>query len=100
LGTGVAAPITLVDLGGWRDLVVAKGFRPVVRDQEFLLPPNVVDWLPGDHLVWFVIDAVAVLDTSVLPARAAKRRDGRRRRGSAGRAGYDPDLVLRVLLYG
>jgi transposase len=92
--------IRLVDLGGWQDLVVAKGYRPVVRDQEFLLPPNMVDWLPGDHLVWLVIDTVAVLDTAVLHARAARRRDGRRRRGLAGRAAYDPDLLLTVLLYG
>jgi transposase len=97
---GYAVLITFVDLGGWQDLVVAKGYRPVVRDQEFLLPPNMSEWLPGDHLVWFVIDTVAVLDTSVLHARAGKRRDGQRRRGSAGRAGYDPDLLLTVLLYG
>ncbi len=29
------------------------------REQGFLLPPDVRDWLPADHLAWFVIDAVA-----------------------------------------
>ena len=41
------------------------------RDQEFLLPPNMIDWLDADHLVWFVIGTVAALDTSGLHERAA-----------------------------
>jgi hypothetical protein len=36
-------------------------YRPVVRDQEFLLPPRMTDWLADDHLVWFVLDVVAGL---------------------------------------
>jgi len=34
------------------------------REQAFLLPPDVCDWLPEGHLAWFVIDAVAELDLS------------------------------------
>ena len=34
------------------------------REQAFLLPPDVRDWLPEGHLAWFVIDAVAELDPS------------------------------------
>jgi len=79
---------------------VAKGYRPVDRDQEFLLPPNMVDWLGADHLVWFVIDTVAALDTSGLHERAALRRDGQPVRSAAGRAGYDPDMLLTLLIYG
>jgi transposase len=79
---------------------VAKGYRPVDRDQAFLLPPNMIDWLGADHLVWFVLDTVAVLDTSALHRRAALRRDGRPARGVAGRAGYDPDMLLALLIYG
>jgi transposase len=90
--------ITLVDLGGWQDLGMAKRYRPVVRGQEFLLPANMIDWLPGDHLVWWVIDVVASLDTTSLH-RGDRCRDGQRRRGPAGRAAYDPDLLLTVLLY-
>lgn len=70
---------------------MARSYRPVVRDQEFLLPPNMADWLPEEHLVWFVIDVVEQLDTTAFHAR--------RRRGGAGRAGFDPDMLLGLLLY-
>ena len=42
---------------------MAKTYRPVDRDQEFLLRPSMVEWLDGDHVVWFVIEAVNRLDT-------------------------------------
>jgi hypothetical protein len=43
--------------------------RPIkCREQGFLLPPDVRDWLPVDRLAWFVIDAVAQMDLSVLYA--------------------------------
>ena len=70
---------------------MARSYRPVVRDQEFLLPPNMAEWLPEDHLVWFVLDVVEQLDTS--------RFHAARRTGGAGRQGYDPDLLLALLLY-
>jgi transposase len=81
-------------------VLVARGYRPVDRDQRFLLPPDMTDWLPEGHLAWFVIDTVAVLDTSVLHERAAARRDGTPARSTAGRAGYDPDMLLALLIYG
>ncbi|UUZ58737.1 hypothetical protein [Nocardioides sp. B-3] len=40
---------------------MARSYRPVIRDQEFLLPPNMADWLPEDHPVWFVLDVVEQL---------------------------------------
>jgi transposase len=71
--------------------VMAKGFRAVRRDEPLLLPPDLHDWLPADHQVWFVLDAVARLDTSVFAARA--------RLGSVGRAAYDPDMLLALLIW-
>jgi transposase len=71
---------------------VAKGYRPVLRDQPFLLPVDMRDWLPADHLVWFVLDVVAQVDTSAFHRRRVK--------AASGRAGYDPELVLALLLYG
>ncbi len=70
---------------------MAKGYRPVRRDQPFLLPPDMREWLPGDHLVFVVIGAVEQLDTSAFHAG--------RRTGGAGTAGYDPDMLVGVLVW-
>ena len=70
---------------------MAKGYRPVDRDQPFLLPPDMREWLPAGHPVWLVIEAVRVLDTSVFHAR--------RKTGGAGAAGYDPDMLVTVLIW-
>lgn len=75
-------------LGQW---LMAKSYRPVLRDQPFLLPPDMRDWLPADHLVWFLLDAVEALDTSEF--------DLSRRRGGVGAAGYDPQMLLGLLVY-
>jgi len=66
-------------------------YRPVDREQPFLLPPLMTDWLPADHLVWFVIDAVQRLDTTAFHRRA--------RLGGVGRRGYDPDMLVTLLVY-
>lgn len=55
------------------------------------MPPNMAGWLPADHLVWFLLDVVAQLDTTAFHAQ--------RKRGGAGREGYDPDMLLGLLLY-
>lgn len=70
---------------------MAKSYRPVLRDQVFLLPPDMSEWLPSDHLVWFVLDTVDALDTTSL--------QGCRRVGGAGAAGYDPRMLLALLVY-
>src|SRR4051794_8985114 len=43
---------------------MAQNFIACDREQSFLLPPDVRDWLPADKLSWFVIDVVGVIDTS------------------------------------
>ena len=70
---------------------MARSYRPVIRDQEFLLPPNMADWLPEDHLVWFVLDVVDRLETAGFHAS--------RRTGGVGRQGFDPDMLLALLIY-
>jgi transposase len=71
---------------------MAKRYRPVRRDQPFLLPPDMRDWLVPEHPVWLVITAVEDhLDTSAFHA-------GRKTSG-AGTAGYDPDMLLTVLVW-
>lgn len=70
---------------------MAKSYRPVQRDQPFLLPPDMREWLPADHLVWFVVEMVDALDTSAFHAG--------RRVGGVGAAAYDPDMLLALLIY-
>jgi transposase len=71
---------------------MAQNFIGWDRDQSFLLPPDVRDWLPEGHLAWFVLDAVAGMDLSEF--YGAYRRDG------VGRRAYDPAMVVALLLYG
>jgi transposase len=74
------------------DWVMAKRYRPVERDQAFLLPPDMRDWLPAGHPVHLVIRVVGDhLDTSAFHAL--------RRTGGAGTAGYDPDMLVTVLVW-
>jgi transposase len=61
------------------------------RDQEYLMPPSMRDWLAEDHLAFFVLDVVDELDLSAF--YGAYRQDGR------GGAVYDPALMLAVLFY-
>jgi transposase len=70
---------------------MAQNFVGCDREQSFLLPPDVREWLPEDHLAWFVIDAIGVMDTALF--YAAYREDGH------GRAAYEPSMMLALLVY-
>src|SRR4051812_50205980 len=70
---------------------MAQNFLVGDREQPFLLPPDVREWLPEGHLAWFVIDAVGVMDLDAF--YAAYRQDGH------GRAAYEPAVVVALLLY-
>jgi transposase len=61
------------------------------REQSFLMPPDVREWLPERHLAWFVVDAVGEMDLDGF--YAAYRVDGR------SRPPYDPAMMVAVLLY-
>ena len=61
------------------------------REQVFLMPPSLRDWVPEGHLVWTVLDAVAELDLSAI--YADYRDDGR------GRPAYEPSMMVALLLY-
>src|SRR5580700_8840820 len=69
-------------------------FLPVDRDAPALLPVNMLDWVPEDHVVRLVIDTVEGVATPELTARlvpAVRSRKGRRR--------YDPVMLLTLLTY-
>lgn len=59
---------------------MAQHFISCDRDQELLLPPSLSEWLPEDHLAWFVLDAVAELDLAAF--YASYRSDGLGWRGA------------------
>src|SRR5438067_7092647 len=68
-----------------------QNFIDCVLEQAFLLPPSLRDWLPEDHLAWFVLETVAGLD---LDAFFAFYRADRH-----GRAAYDPSMMVSLVLY-
>ena len=39
-----------------------QNFLPCDRDQELLMPPSLREWLPDDHLAWFILAAAEELD--------------------------------------
>jgi transposase len=77
--------------GGRDDRGVAFNFRGGDRDQQFLMPPSVRDWLPEDHLAWLVLDVVGEFDLGEFYARY--RLDGR------GGAAYEPAVMVAVVVY-
>jgi transposase len=68
-----------------------QNFLSCDRDQPLLLPPDLRDWLPEDHLAWFVIESVESLDLHAFDA--AYRSDGH------GAAAHDPRMMVALLLY-
>jgi transposase len=70
---------------------MAQNFIDCDREQAFLMPPSLRDWLPEDHLAWFVVDAVGRLDLGAF--YAAYRADGH------GRAAYEPSMMVSLVLY-
>ena len=70
---------------------MSKTFRPYEPDQISLMPPSMRDWLPSDHLAYFISDVVDNLDLSVIMERYA----GEER----GYPPYHPAMMVKVLLY-
>ncbi len=70
---------------------MAYNFLSAERDQLYVMPPSLSDWLAKDHLAWFVLDVVDELDLSVFYARY--RSDG------LGRAAYEPSVMVAILVY-
>ena len=70
---------------------MAQSFLACDRDQELLLPPSLREWLPEDHLAWFVVDAVDAIDLSGF--YADYRDDG------WGRAAHEPAMMVALILY-
>jgi transposase len=71
---------------------MAKTYRPYVPEQDLLLPPSLREWLPEDHLAYFVSDLIDHLDLSAITAVY----DDEER----GYPPYHPVMLTKVLVYG
>jgi transposase len=71
---------------------MGKSYRPYYPDEELLLPPSLRDWLPENHLAYFVSDVVDSLDLSAMEAVYGNEK--------RGQPPYDPLMMTKVLLYG
>jgi transposase len=71
---------------------MTKTFRPYSLDQRLLLPADLREWLPDDHLALFISDLVDEMDLSAI-YHAYEASDGR------GQPPYHPALMVKVLLY-
>jgi len=70
---------------------MAYNFLNCNRDQMYLMPVSIREWLPEDHLAWFIIDAVKEFDLTTFYRKY--RSDG------WGRAAYEPEMMVSLLLY-
>src|SRR4051795_8237461 len=70
---------------------MAQHFLGCDRDEAFLLPPSVDDWLPADHFARFVIAVVEEMDLAGFYAEY--RADGH------GRPAHDPAMMVALLVY-
>ena len=68
---------------------MATRFVSIDRDTPLLLPPNLRDWVPADHLVHFILDAVDALDLRQVKVNL---------RGT-GSEQYPPHMLLALLIY-
>jgi transposase len=71
---------------------MGKSYRPYYPDEDLLLPPSLRDWLPENHLAYFVSDVVDNLDLSAMDAVYGNEK--------RGQPPYDPQMMTKVLVYG
>ena len=70
---------------------MAYNFLPCDRNQAYLLPPSLADWLPESHLAWFIIDAVEQIDLESFYQKY--RTDG------VGNSAFNPSMMVSLLFY-
>ncbi len=70
---------------------MSKTFRPFDPEQMFLMPASMRDWLPANHLAYFISDVVEQLDLSAIMQRYTYEE--------RGYPPYHPEMMVKVLLY-
>jgi transposase len=71
---------------------MAKTYRPYLPEQELLLPPSLRDWLPEEHLAYFVSELVDELDLRAIESYYEKEE--------RGYPPYHPRMMAKILVYG
>jgi transposase len=71
---------------------MGKNYRAYEPDQDFLLPPSLREWLPENHLAYFVSDVIDNVDLSAMDAVYGDEQ--------RGQPPYDPRMMTKVLVYG
>lgn len=71
---------------------MAKTYRPYLPEQDLLLPPSLGDWLPENHLAYFVSDVIDQLDLSAI--------EGYYEQEERGYPPYHPRMMTKILVYG
>jgi transposase len=72
--------------------IMTKTFRTYLPEQSLLLPPSLREWLPDDHLAYFVSDVVDQLDLSAIESVYEEE--------DRGQPPYHPGMMTKILLYG
>src|SRR5918996_5945321 len=70
---------------------MAQNFLSCDRGQDFLMPPSVAEWLPAEHLAWWLLEVVGRLDLGAFYGEY--RADG------SGRPAHDPAMMVALVLY-
>ena len=70
---------------------MAYHFIECNREQSYLLPPSLKEWLPEGDLAWFILDAVGQMEL--------KGFYGKYREDGWGQAAYEPSMMVALLLY-
>ena len=71
---------------------MAKTYRPYLPEQDLLLPPSLRDWLPENHLAYFVSDLIDQLDLRAI--------EGYYEQEERGYPPYHSRMMSKILVYG
>jgi transposase len=71
---------------------MAKSYRPYFPEQDFLLPPSLREWLPENHLAYFVSEMIDQLDLSAIESYYEREE--------RGYPPYHPRMMTKLLVYG
>jgi len=78
---------------------MSRSYKPYDRNQQYLLPPSMRDWLPEGDLAYFIIDVVEELDLSAIHAHYERDTETGQEKAASGQPPYHPVMMTALLLY-